>query len=943
MDALLKTKLFIPPLRSEVILRPRLSKRLNRLLNRKVALISAPAGFGKTTLVNAWVHEQTSPVTWLTLDGGDNDLARFLIYLEAALRKAYPEIGETLTARLQSLQDRQPHAESLLTSLVNRLLELREPLLLVLDDLHLIEAYAVYEALAFFIAYLPPQVHLLLLTREDPPLPLARLRVRGELIEVRAADLRFSQQESAQFLNTVMNLHLESEDIVRLEERTEDWIVGLQLAALALRTTASAPDARHDFIAGFAGDDRLVMDYLIDEVLAGQPNTVQAFLLQTSILDRFCAPLCDAVRVVDAEGEQPAETFDVPISQPISTRATAPDVIDSQAILGYLERANLFITPLDHRRHWYRYHHLFRDLLRYRLQRGGSAHVTELHRRAGAWFSAQELLDEAIHHFLEAGAYEQLADLAEARWQTMMVESRTRLYLACMRALPREVIETRPMLSVADAWAYFLSDRGDAEDVEQRLVDAENALDDTHPDETTEVAGHAAALRSVIVRKEPAASAEKIIQLSRKAQHLLPDNVLIRYITDLNLSSAYLVAGEVHRARQVLQQAYASERCRRNPYLGVTIASVYGQILLEQGELREALALYRDAVETLTDPASEQRLPFAELAYGGIGRVLVEMNDLDGAAQMLTDDPHRFPAGDEIMEMYVHLAHARLCWAQGDAAGARRALTHARDGPFRGMGAYVDAFEARRAIRHGNLEQAQTWARLGNVKLVAAPLPGALLRDTLPTLQRATLARLRIAQQRTGVTPGATLPSMKAVLDFLEQQITLDESSGWNGRALDLLILQALAFDALRQPETARKILRRALKLAAPAGYVRVFLEEGAPMARLLYELAADEGMQEETRTYARHLLATFENPPSPEAETVAVKKDVLVEPLSEREQEVLALIAEGLTNPEIAERLFISIHTVKSHASNLYSKLLVSNRTQAVQKAQLLGLLPRR
>ncbi|MGC9400739.1 MAG: LuxR C-terminal-related transcriptional regulator [Anaerolineae bacterium] len=942
MDALLRTKLFVPPLRPELVPRPRLSEQLSRVLDRKVVLVSAPAGFGKTTLANAWVREQKVPVAWLTLDEGDNDLARFLIYLEAALREVHPEIGETLSAHLESLQDREPHVESLLASLANRLLELPHPILLVLDDLHLIEAYAVHEALAYFVAHLPPQMHLLLLTREDPPLPLARLRVRGEMSEVRAADLRFSRQESAQFLNEIMDLDLASEDVVRLEERTEGWAAGLQLAALALRTTASAPDARHDFIADFAGDDRLVMDYLIDEVLASQPDAVQAFLLQTSILDRFCAPLCDAVRAADAEGDQRIDTADVPLSQPIRTRTAAPDVTDSQAILNYLERANLFVTPLDHRRRWYRYHHLFRDLLRYRLQRRGAEQVNELHRRAGAWFSAQELLDEAIHHLLTAEAYEQLADLIGARWQTMMIESRTRLYLACMRALPPEVIETRPMLSIADAWAYFLSDRGDSEDVERRLTDAENALDPAHSDETTEVAGHAAALRSVIVRKDPTATAKEIIRLSEEAQHLLPDNDLVRYITDLNLSSAYLVAGKVDRALRVLGQAYASERCRHNPYLGVTIASVYGQILFEQGKLRAALALYRDTVDKLTDSPWEQRSPFAELAYGGIGRVLVEMNDLEGAAQMLTDDPHRFPPGDEIMEMYVHLAHARLCWAQGDTEGARRALAHAREGPFAGMDVYVDAFEAQRAIRQGRMEPAQAWARFSNVTLQATPLSGAILRGTLPTLQRATLVRLRIAQQREGVTPDTALPSMKAVLDFLERQITLDETSGWNGRVLDLLMLQALAFAALGQPKVARQALRRALALAEPAGYVRVFLEEGAPMAHLLYELAAEgESEQDEIQAYARRLLSAFETAPPPEKATSPETPDTLVEPLSERELEVLALIAKGLTNPEIAERLFISIHTVKSHASNLYSKLLVSNRTQAVQKARLLGLLP--
>jgi LuxR family maltose regulon positive regulatory protein len=944
MDALLKTKLFVPPLRSEVILRPRLYERLDRLFDRKLALISAPAGFGKSTLVNTWVREQALPVGWLTLDGGDNDPVRFLRYLEAALREADPEVGETLTGQLRSLQDGASRSERLLTSLLNRLLDLSDPILLVVDDLHLIETRAVYDALAFFIAHLPPRVHLLLLTREDPPLPLARLRVRGEMIEIRASDLRFRHGESVRFFNQAMSLELQDADILRLEGRTEGWIAGLHLAALALRTTAGTPAARRDFIDGFSGDDRLVMDYLLDEVIAGQPDVVRSFLLQTSILDRFCAPLCDALRRVEAVSGQPSEWPAAAASMPGRVQTAALPATDSQTILDYLERTHLFITPLDHRRRWYRYHHLFRDLLRYRLQRMGSNRVRALHRRAGAWFGAHALFDEAVHHLMAAEAYDELADLIEARWQAMLLKSRTRLYLTCMEVLPSEETEDRPMLAVADAWAYFLSDRGDIEDIERRLGDAENQQQRLSSEEAAVVAGHAAALRSVIVRKDPDSKAETIISLSEKAQRLLPDNDFIRYITDLNLSSAYLLAGDVVGALRELRDAYASEHCRRNPYLGITIAGVWGQVLLEQGKLHEAVALYRDAIRSLTDAESNKRPPFSELAYGGIGRVLVEMNDLEGAAEMLTDDPHRFPPGDEILEMYVHLAHARLCWAQGEPDAARRALSNAREGPFKGMDAYVDAYEARRAVRQGDLDAALAWARLSDVTLRAESLPGAIIRGTLPVLQRTTLARLRIAQQRQGVEPDAVLPPMQVVLRFLERQLSIEEAAGWNGRAIDLYVLQALACDALGQAEAALQALRRALALAVSAGYVRTLLDEGAPLARLLYEIAADEGgSEDEVETYARRLLAACEAMPLPAAETVPDTEDAFIEPLSERELEVLALIAEGLTNPEIAERLFISIHTVKSHASNLYSKLLVRNRTQAVQKARLLGLLSHR
>jgi LuxR family maltose regulon positive regulatory protein len=440
---ILTTKLYIPAPRLNVVLRPRLIERLNEGLHGKLTLISAPAGFGKTTLVSAWVAACQRPTAWLSLDEGDNDPTRFLAYLVAALHTIAPNVGEGVLAVLQSPQS--PPTESILTALLNEIATIPDNFVLVLDDYHVIEATPVDTALTFLLEHLPPQMHLLIATREDPQLPLARLRARGQLTELRAADLRFTPDEAAEFLKEVMGLNLSAEEIAALETRTEGWIAGLQMAALSMQGRADATS----FIKSFTGIHHFVLDYLVEEVLQRQPDRIRSFLLQTSILDRLSGPLCDAVT-----GEE-----------------------DGRGMLEALERGNLFVVPLDDERQWYRYHHLFADVLQARSIEEQSNQDPPLHRRASEWYEQNGLRADAIRHALAAEDFERAAGLVELAWPAMRRSRQEATLLGWVKALPDELVRARPVLSVVYAWA--LLDGGELEAAEARLRNTERWLDTT--------------------------------------------------------------------------------------------------------------------------------------------------------------------------------------------------------------------------------------------------------------------------------------------------------------------------------------------------------------------------------------------------------------------------------------------------------------------------------
>jgi LuxR family transcriptional regulator, maltose regulon positive regulatory protein len=880
---ILATKLYIPPPRPKVVFRPRLIDRLNEGLHRKLTLISAPAGFGKTTLVSEWVAGCERPSAWLSLDEGDNDPTRFLAYLIAALQTIAANIGKGVLGMLLSPQP--PPTESILTALLNEIAAIPDNFVLILDDYHVIDAKPIDHTLTFLVEHLPPQMHLVIATREDPQLPLARLRVRGQLTELRVTDLRFTPSEAAEFLNQRMGLNLSAEDITALEVRTEGWIAGLQLAAISLQGHKDATS----FIKSFTGSHHFVLDYLVEEVLQQQSESVQTFLLRTSILDRLCGPLCDAVLLdPSASGQQ---------------------------TLGYLEHANLFIVPLDNERRWYRYHHLFADLLRQRLHQSTASSkgdemggVAELHRRASAWYEDNGLELEAFHHATAAGDVEHAERLIEGKGMPLHFRGAVTPVLNWLKSLPTTVLDDNP--SLWTTYASVLLVTGQVTSVEQTLHSAETALQDAEPDDKTrDLIGRIAAIRATSATTLN--QVETIIDQSRRAlEYLHPNNLAFRTSTIWKLGYAYHLQGDRAAASQAYTEVISIGQASGNMIF--TLLATIGLGALQEGENQLYLAAqtYRRVLELFGD----QPLPFASEAYLGLARLLYEWNDLDTAqqhAQQSIELARRIENTDRIVACEVFLARLKL--VQGDTAGAAAIL--AKAGQFVRQHNFV--------YRMSEVAAAQVLTLLHQGNLAAA----ARLAET---------HELPISQARVHLAQGDTSTAL-AVLEPLRRQA---EAKGWEDERLKVMVLQAVAHLAHGEKDKAVELLGGALALAEPGGFIRLFIDEGTPMAHLLSEAAALGIMPD----YVGKLLAVFETekpksedesslPPAPPAQP-------LIEPLSRRELEVLQLIAQGLSNREIGERLFLALITVKGHNQKIFGKLQVQRRTEAVARARELGLL---
>lgn len=907
---LLTTKLNIPPPHPNLIARPSLDKRLAAGVAYPLTLISALAGSGKTTLVSNWLWQDGPPAAWLSLDEADNEFIRFWTYLIVALQTVQPGLGQTALAALQaagfgSLATSLP-IEKLLTSLINDLAALADQLILVIDDYHLIETAEIHRSLNFLLDHLPSQLHLVIITREDPPLPLPRLRVRRQMAELREKELRFTTAEAAQFFNQTMGLNLRPEDIDVLERRTEGWVAGLQMAALSMQALA---DSTH-FIEAFSGDDHYIVDYLIVEVLDHQPEPVRQFLLQTAILQRLTAPLCDAVT-----GQK-----------------------NGQEVLTYLGQANLFLIALDNRREWYRYHHLFRDLLGYQLgQAASEAEIKQLHQRATAWYAQHDFTDEAIHHALAAEDVNRAADLIEAVWSKLVGQGQLARLLGWLEKLPEAFVPTRPLLCLGHAWALTLT--GQFTTLEPRLQDIERALPNAPPALTKDIEGQLATLRAYLDRHQGQMD-RAIAHLHQALADCAPDNLWVRCIANLNLGFNYWLSGEFSLAQQALHAARTNGGSIQAVYAILVAMAIQGDIYLAQGKLGQATRVYEEGIAYGLAHNGGQPFPPAGYAYAGLGRVLYERNELEQAKGYLAEAVELgelLGDGTIIRRGIFFLAH--LAQLAGDKAAAQTLWQRAQTAQDTVEAGQVMVYQVRAWLAQATaspqsteLAQAVRWAesyRLGQ--------PGT--SSVQAALAQMTLAWVELAQ-------GQTQQALAHLTPLAEAATTTEQIH----HLINILALQALAFTAEDDAEAALAALKRALDLAAPEGYVRTFIDYGPPMQQLLQQ-AADRDLAPD---YVSKLLAAFPDfglDPThlsktknlaagtpPEARKRAKSK--IVEPLNEREIAVLRLMAAGLSNQAIADELHLSLNTVKWYARHIFSKLAVNKRTQAVARAQELGIL---
>ncbi|MBV9690109.1 MAG: hypothetical protein JO202_10430 [Ktedonobacteraceae bacterium] len=906
-ETFLATKLFIPPPVLKRVARPHLLTRLTTGMHGPLTLVTAPAGWGKTTLLSMWQADPSSnafPVAWVSLDEGDNDPVRFWTYVITALDTLYTHVGDTALAMLNSPQP--PAMVSVLTLLLNALADNPMDAVLVLDDYHVIEAQAIHQAMTFLLDHLPPCLHLILATRTDPPLPLARLRARGQLSELRAADLRFTVEEATAFLTEVMALPLPAEHIVALEKRTEGWIAGLHLAALAMRDRADPLS----FIATFTGSNRYVADYLVEEVFLQQSEDVQHFLSQTCLLDRLSGPLCDAIQGSDG----------------------------SQAMLEALERTNLFVVSLDDERVWYRYHHLFADVLRNRLRQTQPELLPKLHRRASVWYQQHSLPIEAVQHALAVPDFKRAADLVEQYSIGVFGLGQAHTVLGWLKSLPEELVHTRPFLCVIHA--VMLTVTSQLEAAEARLQDAERCLgaDDMPVEQARTIRGQVAVLRGNIVRFT--GDVARHVAFVHQALTLLPETEMLwRVAAMMYAADAYLVSGEVTSANEsLLARAVAGARSSGHAFLLLITLDRQARLYMLQGKLRQAESIYGQAVQEIGQEVL-QVLPGGAGYYFSLSNLLREENRLDEAERLVSQGMELLSgplmaSGDDVLLGYTALA--RLQHARGDYSSAVSTLDtfiqiagQRRFVPW--LVAYAQALCAQIELAGGNLAAAGRWAKQCGLSL-QADQPNYLREQ-----EYLTLVRVSIAQQRelpTCQDTSQTESVLDQVLLLLERLREQAESNARLGSVIEMLILQALALQAQGKRTRALRALERALLLAEPEGYMRLFLDEGAPLVVLLRRASAHSM----ATSYLLKLLAAYEKRAGDHQQTA--RPDSLLEPLTPREREVLHLLMQGASNRQMAQDLVLSVGTIKKYVYTICGKLGVQSRTQAVIKASTLNLL---
>lgn len=893
-----------------------MTERLQASSNQKLTLISAPAGFGKTTLVGEWITYSKQPVAWVSLDAGDNDPTRFWSYFIAALQTRENDLGRDALAMLQSPEPAPIMV--ILTHLINDVAAFPGSFYLVLDDYQVIRARSIQESLFFFIEHMPAQMHLVILSRSDPALPLARLRARNQLHEIHSDVLRFTLEEAREFLNRVMELELSPEDITALETRTEGWITGLQLAALSMQGREDVTG----FIHSFSGNHHYIVSYLVEEVFAQRPKGTLDFLLRTSILDRLCAPLCDAIL------EKP----------------------NSLASLEALERANLFLVPLDDQHQWFRYHQLFADILRARLQKTQPGLIPDLHRRAAAWFESSNLMEEAIKHAVAAQDFPLAARIIEKVAPRIIVSGQIRTVLGWLESLPDELMNSSPNLCLIHAAALMFTNQLDA--AEARLQVGERYMQSLQGKETTQqraIRGKLEIMRANLARLY--GDLENCIDHANRALELLPESEIYWRASPLvHSASAYLLDGEVGPGREEQAvAAYLAARDSGNLFTLLRSITNLARLRTIQGRLHQAALTYREVLEE--SPGGLQRLVgsasyhFGFAYYFGQGSLLYEWNDLKAAEEHLLHGielvRETLTADADVITL-GYSCLARLRQARGDEAGARAVLEDfsrvvQRQRLLPGLVHGKNAEEARIQLMQGNLAAAARWAEKRGLSVKDETLPYPREVEYL------LLARIIIVRNQEN--PDG--PSLEDVLALLERLLRTAEAGSRMGSVIEILSLRALARHVLRDFKEAGEAIFRALRLAETEGFLRVFLDQGEAMHRLLLEISAGLGSPE-AREYPldemAKVLAAFSaeqtargGMPNTEA-YIQFPENAKI--FTRRELEVLQLIAEGASNQEIAVRLFIAGPTVKRHISNIFDKLGVGSRTQAIAQARKLDLL---
>jgi len=891
---LLTTKLYIPRLGVNLVSRPRLYERLDEGLTRKLTLASAPTGFGKSTLVTGWLAERGLQAAWLSLDQGDNDPVRFWTYLIAAIQTIHQEIGVEARQIVSVPQLRS--IEPVAISLINDISQLGRDLIVILDDYHVIEAEQVQTGLSYLLEYQPPNLHFVLITRVDPSLSLARLRVHGQLVEIRAQDLQFSTEEAATLFNEKMRLNLKPEHIEALNTHTESWVVGLQLAALSLQGQSSYDT----FIEKFTGGHQFILDYLTEEVLDTLPDVLRGFLLHTSILERFCGELCQAVMGDPSTGQ----------------------------MLDEIRKRNLFLIPLDTDGCWYRYHHLFAQVLYALLERDHPDETGALHLKAAAWFEREGYPGEAVDHALRSGDMIQAArELVLRHWLPVLHRGEVATVLRWLDALPEEIEIDDPSVSLARCWALFLSWRNSAigpyleqaKNAYERLVD-EGSLSGVQQDQ---IASQLAMMRSVLARDR--GEHARSVAYAEEAAHFMPSEMVEGIGTAWTmLAAARAGAGDFDGAIEAYERGITLSHAEGN--LVGAYGCIYGQAMymLLQGRLNEAEKLCRSTIDRAMGEGHGD-FPAAGSLYVTMARIKLERYHLDEAEAYLntglrTARPGGF--GEAVRTgryLRAHLAAARgNLDAAADIFPEIQRIVNAMDDPY--LTGELNSEWAKLCLNAGDLDAAREKLHILDEKVAVTQHANLLL------WRRWLFPRLLCAEGR-----------YEEALTVLDESIHSSRAVNSNGELIRLLAIQAVALDALGDRMPARSALHEASALGAPGGYIWRWLDAGPGIGPLLRDLRANRDTSQEFHSYLDALLdaceATF-------GEMARPQPGALLDPLTPRELEIMRLIGKGYSNPEIASELVVTINTIKKHTSNIYSKLGVRSRTQAIARAHELNLL---